>query len=359
MEMKSEKNLYSNLKFIDFPKQLLAVAGEEWAPPGHIRIKPINACNHDCWYCAYHVDWLKLGDIMEYKDVLPKDKMFEIIEDIIEMKVRAVTFSGGGEPLMYPHIKECVEKLSKGGVKVAALTNGSNLKGKVADVFAEHATWVRISIDAWDGPSYAKARNVKEDEFEKVIQNIREFSQRKSSCVIGISFIIEEKNSSHVFDFISLMKEIGVNHVSASGCVVSNSGKENNEYHKNIKDTVVDQMNQASSLVDESFHLINNFHDLDERFDKTYDSCPFINFQTVIGANAVVYACHDKAYTEEGALGSIKDQRFKDFWFSEENKAAMKAINPSIHCKHHCVADKRNHMILDYVNLDRSHIDFV
>ncbi|MDP7353884.1 MAG: radical SAM protein [Desulfobacterales bacterium] len=357
--MKNTKSLYGNLKFIAFPDHLKALEEDRLVAPAHIRIKPINACNHDCWYCAYHVDWLKLGELMEHKDIIPKEKMFEIIDDIVEMGVKAVTFSGGGEPLMYPHISQCVKIFAEGGVSVAALTNGSNLKGKVADAFAEHADWVRISMDAWDGPSYARARNVKENEFEKVVANIRDFAARKSSCVIGISFIIQQDNSEHIFEFVSMMKDAGVNHVSLSGCVVSNSGLEVNEYHDKIRGAVQEQIRRSLLLECTDFKVVDNYHDLDERFDKDYKTCPFLQFKVVIGADCKVYACQDKAYTAEGLLGSLENESFKGFWFSEENKKAMKAVDPSLHCNHHCVADKKIRMILDYVNMDKKNINFV
>ena len=90
-------NVYSKLKFLKFRDQLDALENETIAPPVHVRIKPMNPCDHDCWYCAYHVENLQLGNLMEYKDRLPKEKMMEIIDDLVEMGVKAVTFSGGGE----------------------------------------------------------------------------------------------------------------------------------------------------------------------------------------------------------------------------------------------------------------------
>jgi len=65
-------------------------------PPVHIRIKPTNACNHNCRYCAYRADNLQLGQDMRIKDSIPKEKMMEIIDDLEDMGVKAVTFSGGG-----------------------------------------------------------------------------------------------------------------------------------------------------------------------------------------------------------------------------------------------------------------------
>ena len=37
--------------------------------------------------------------------------MMEILDDIIEMDVKGVTFSGGGAPFYYPYLLEAVKKL--------------------------------------------------------------------------------------------------------------------------------------------------------------------------------------------------------------------------------------------------------
>ena len=38
-----------------------------------------------------------------------------------------------------------------------------------------------------------------------------------------------------------------------------------------------------------------------------------------------------------GLLGSIRDQSFKKFWFSDENKHNLYKLNPLNDCQHHCV----------------------
>ena len=329
------------------------------APPVHVRIKPINACNHDCWYCAYHYDDIQLGNLMEYKDVIPRDKMMEIIDDLKEMGVKAVTFSGGGEPLMYAHIAETIEKLGAYGLKVAALTNGSNLKGKVAEAFATYGTWIRISIDGWNPESYARYRRVSDKEFEKVIKNMEAFASLDSNCVLGINYIIDKDNYSHIHEFVTLMKEIGVDHVKVMGCIIGNGGAENNQYHEPFRDVVAEQIKKCQALQIEDFKVIDHYHEFPERFEKTYTSCPSLQFLTIIGADCKVFTCHDKAYTESGLLGSIKNRSFKEFWFSGENKKKMQSVNPSVHCDHHCAEHRRNLLLLEYFGADKEHLEFI
>ena len=155
--------LYTKMKIFHYQEKLdsLPVGGEIKAPL-HIRIKPTNICNHNCGYCAYRADNLQLGQDMDKTDFIPQAKMAEIVEDLIEMKVGAVTFSGGGEPFVYPYLLETAKALKAGGIKVASLTNGSLLRGELAEFFAHEGTWLRVSLDGFDDASYAKYRSVSE-----------------------------------------------------------------------------------------------------------------------------------------------------------------------------------------------------
>ncbi len=351
--------LYSMLKPFRFPGHLEAVRERRLEAPVNIRIKPMNHCNHDCWYCAYRVSNLQLGEDMDVKDLIPTDKMFEIVDDIVEMGVRAVTFSGGGEPLIYKPLPEAIERLAAGGVKVGALTNGSNLKGKVADVFADHATWARISMEGWDGPSYAEARRIGEDAFDKLITNMRDFVARKSHCVLGVSLIIGHDNYEHVSELVALLKDVGVDHVKLAGAVVSNVGAECNTYLRKLKPRVDEEIAKAREMSNDAFTVLDHFHEIEERFDRPYTICPNIQFNPVIGGDCMVYTCHDKAFTKGGTLGSIKDCSFKEFWFSEENRQRVFAIDPSRDCPHQCADHVKIMAMMDYLAIDPEHGQFV
>lgn len=351
--------LYSNLKFLRFRTQLDALAQGKAAAPVHIRIKPTNRCNHNCWYCAYRVDNLALGEEMDVASAIPLDTMFGIVEDIVDMKVQAVTFSGGGEPLLYKGLPEVVSRLAAGGVKVATLTNGANLKGAMADAFAMYGAWVRVSLDAWDDASYTQARGAQPDGFSRLLDNLRDFAARGSRCVLGISFIVSETNAPHLADVCARLKDIGVGHVKVSGAVVSNDRDENNAYHRRIQPLVAGQIATAKRLEDTGFSIVDHYHELGDCFEKSYRSCPFLNFLTVIGADGGVYSCQDKAYTGSGRIGLLNGRRFKEFWFSEETQERIRSMDPAVHCRHHCVAHHKNLILHDYLSVDDRHAEFV
>lgn len=354
-------SLYTRFKMFHFKEKLdsLPKEAKDILAPIHIRIKPTNVCNHKCWYCAYTAEGLQLGKDMVLKDSIPKGKMLEIIDDLAEMKVKAVTFSGGGEPFCYPYLKETVRRLSETDIKFSALTNGSLLSGEIAEIFAHHATWLRISMDGWDDVSYMDYRGIKDGEFAKIISNIRNFKKYKGKCYLGICIIVDKKNAAHIFELSKILKDNGVDSIKISPCIVSNSGKANNEYHDPIFAQVRDEIGRVcNELEDEQIEIFDSYHTQLETFNKEYTWCSYLQINPVIAADLNVYSCHDKAYNlDEGLIGSIKDCRFKDFWFSD--KSQFFKINPRMHCNHHCIVHEKNKLILEYLNVDKEHLDFV
>ena len=353
--------IYSPLKIFHYPEKLLSLPVTDKAalPPLHIRIKPINKCNHNCRYCAYRADALQLGQDMSQKDMIPRENMRLLTEDIISMGVKAVTFSGGGEPLIYPYLAETLETLSQSPVKFAALTNGAGLKGRVAEMFSQSGTWIRISMDGWDDASYSRYRRIGDGEYSRIINNIKSFKKLGGKCLLGVSLIIDKENYDTIYQHIKLLKDLGVDSVKISPCIMSNSGVENNTYHKPFFNMAKEQAQKAKTgLEDRNFEVFDSYHELDEKFRKHYRWCPYQQMLPVVGADLNVYSCQDKAYNlKNGLLGSIGNQRFKDFWFGD--KSVFFKIDPSNDCNHHCVANKKNKMVLDFLGCRNDHLGFV
>lgn len=354
--------LYTRMKMFHFKDKIDSLPKEHDGilPPLHIRIKPTNVCNHNCRYCAYRVSNLQLGKDMVARDSIPKEKMFEIIEDLKQMGVKAVSFSGGGEPFCYPYLLDTVKRLIKADIKFSSLTNGSLLiKGELAEIFAHSATWLRVSLDGWNDESYSSYRGVKKGEFTKVMNNIVNFKELGGKCYLGVVIIVDEHNASHIYELIKKFYNARVDSVKVSPCIVSNNGTENNNYHRAFFNNAKEQINRAmKDFIQEGFEIFDAYHELDDKFKKDYDWCPYLQMLLVIGADLNIYPCQDKAYNlEEGLIGSINNERFRDFWFRDKDKFFK--INPSIHCNHHCVANSKNQLILEYLNADKEHLGFV
>ena len=351
--------LYSDFKVFHFPEKLDSLPRHKpITAPLHIRLKPTNACNHRCRYCAYRDLTMQLGKDMREADSIPREKMLELCRDIVEMGVLAVTFSGGGEPLIYPHLLEGARILQEGGVKIACLTNGARLRGEMAEFLAHHATWVRVSMDGWDDASYTRYRGVGPGEYTQIIDNIEKMARIGGSCILGVSYIVDAENHTHIPEVVRRLKDAGARSVKISACITSNEAAEVNAYHApHFKRTAQLIQEARETQADANFEIVNAWHTVDGRFEKGYEWCPFSQVLTVIGADLGVYPCQDKAYNEEARLGLLRDKNLRQWWFA--HKEAFFALRPTEHCRHHCIANKKNTMILEYLSIEGAHQEFV
>ena len=349
---------YSNLKIFHHPDVLEKVKNGVRCAPLYIRIKPTNVCNHNCYYCHYKNSYLTL-DEYDPTDFIPHDKMMEIISDMGTMGVKAVTFSGGGEPLVYPYIEETMEKVLQTGIDLSIITNGSLLVGKKAELLA-HAKWVRLSIDSIDPGNYAKNRGISEKAMGILLNNIQNFAAIKDrNCELGVNFVVGKENYKEITELAVTMKRLGVNHVKFAP-LISN---ETEKYHEDIKDEVILILNQLSEeLNSDNFKIIDLYtgdFNKGEVFKRAYSRCPMKEFICIIAANSKVYYCQDKAYLSDGCVCDLKNQSFLDGWYSDEAIHKSKVFDAKIICGQHCVHDSRNELINSWLDMDMNHVNFV
>lgn len=353
-------NPYSNLKIFRHVDYLNAIERGEWKAPIYVRIKPTNACNHHCAYCTYGSGGTNKKtenrDTVDYRSVIPWEKMKEILSDFIEMGVKAVTFSGGGEPLTYPHIVESVKFLN-GKLNTSIITNGELLERERAEVFYG-AKWVRISFDSPNEEEYCKLRGLNPKDFKKVITNIEKFAGNKDEgCILGVNFVIGKANSHRVYEAAKLLKQLGVDNVKFAAMVDNIPN-----YHQDIKDSVIEQIHRAQDdFSDHSFRIINNYENdwMDKDFTGVnYSRCYTCRLVTVVAADQKVYLCHTQAYDSNAVVCDLKKGRFKNLWFSEKVQDRLKNLNPQRDCHSNCVYESRNSAIQGYFDADE-HINFI
>lgn len=349
---------YSQLKIFHHKELLEKLENAQRCNPLYIRIKPTNVCNHNCYYCHYKNPYLTL-DEYDPKDMISREKMMEIISDMRAMGVRAVTFSGGGEPLCYPYIEESMEKILEAEIDLSVITNGSMLRGKKAELLAR-AKWVRISIDSMNAANYAGIRGIGEDALPALLKNIETFAGMKSdTCELGINFVIGRENYLEIEQVAETMKSLGVNHVKFAPLF----SRDTEGYHKDIKNGVIAKLDELGNrLNDGSFKIIDLYtSDFDdyEVFKRTYSRCPVKEFVCVIAANSKVYYCHDKAYLSDGCVCDLNKQSFIEGWNSDEVTRKFREFDAMEVCKQHCVYDSRNVLINSYLDMDLNHVNFV
>lgn len=350
--------VYNQSKIAFHKGKLESLSKGEITSPIYVRIKPTNKCNHKCFYCSYDSEFGYLLSEKKYiQDEIPKEKMMEILNDFKSMDVKAITYSGGGEPLIYPFIEDTFEKTIDLGIDLSIITNGQNLNGRRAELLSQ-SEWVRISADYCNSKIFVKHRRISDSFFQKEKENIINFAKiKKPECELGINFLVTNLNSDYIYESTKFFKDLGVNHIRFSpiyipkGNKLSSGGSE--EYHLPFRKKVLKQIEMAKKLENENFKVFNYYEtDFDSviKSIRKYSRCFMMETVPVIAANQNVYTCHDKAYSDSGLIGSIKDKSFKELWFSKDTAERFKQFNPQKSCKHHCTADGRNLSIIEMIN---------
>lgn len=286
---------------------------------------------------------------MAVKDRIPKAKLLELLDDFSVMGVKAVTYSGGGEPLIYPDIDEIMARTLELGIHLSCITNGSRLTGRTAELLG-NAKWVRVSMDYSSPKQLSQFRGTQGNEYWSIMDNLREFAQSKQlNCDLYVNFIVHKDNHSELFEVANKLKCIGVQNVRFSPMWVAPGF---HDYRAQIEGSVMAQLSEIKGkLVSETFS-VNSTYDTDSPVHSTvrpYHRCLFAQVVPVVGADQRVYACRNKAYDSSGVIGSIADKSFKELWESEEARRALEEIDPSIHCKHQCAAEHKNRLITEYM----------
>lgn len=355
--MRQINNPYSDLKILCHPDKLSAILKEERTAPLYVRIKPTNVCNQNCWYCVYANDAVIDNRSVNRREFIPWNKMQQILNDLSDMGTKAVTFSGGGEPLCYPYIYQTLQLVQDKGIEYAMISNGQALDTKARDAL-RNAKWIRISLDSVNREMYQKMRGV--DTFQEVIDNISKFaSEKDSECVLGVNCVVTKDNYKNIYEMCRLLSSIGVDNVKFSPLMVKGAIP---EYHMEIRNQVEEQIKMAEAdFQSNAFRIVDKYTN-DESMDENFVKCAKCHIKeifTVIGADCKVYYCHQRAYTERGTVGDLAEMSFKELWFSEETTKKFREMKPEEECNFRCAFEERNQLLESLVNMDKRHINFI
>jgi radical SAM protein with 4Fe4S-binding SPASM domain len=334
-------NKYSNYKIAWFPDKLKSFIDSNITFPIYVRLKPTNRCNHKCFFCVYNPDFSEMHQLTSRKDELSKDKLLEIIEDFYVMDVKAVTLSGGGEPLLHPDINEVMKRINGYKIDLSTITNGFYLSGETAEQLTT-AKWVRISADYYNEESFIKSRGTSGSQYNSILQNIKKFKGIKTdTCNLTMNFIITNTNYNHLIDAAKLFMDAGIEHIRFSPVWTPNL----TEYHKPIKTEVLSQLEIISSFTSASFETSHSYNIDTPTYKRSNPACYFCQIVPVIAADYNVYTCHNMAYTAEGKIGSIKDARFIHLWKSKKTAQFFKNFNAVERCIGQCANENKNKII--------------
>ncbi len=101
--------------------------------PVLVELLPTNFCNANCPWCFYRET--------QGKEKIKKETMINALKSMRECGVKAINWSGGGEPTIHPDFKEFVRVAHRLGFKQGLFTNAIDPIRVEPDMF----NWIRVS----------------------------------------------------------------------------------------------------------------------------------------------------------------------------------------------------------------------
>lgn len=315
----SGADLYSTLKPAWHLDRIEVLREGRVPAPVHVQMILSDLCNQDCGFCAYRMSSGLSNELFGTADTrnpnrkMPTQKALEIIEDCANLGVKAIQFTGGGEPTVHKDHLPIFERAQQLGMKTALVTNGVKLDPEHPAI--RNMEWVRVSIDAGTPETYARIRCVSDVHWFKTWENITKLSH---SCrgVVSIGFVLTPDNYREVSFAAALARSVGVRNMRI-GAVFSTEGR---DYYQGLEDEIREHIAAAKALETEAFTVVDLFDrrigDLDDG-SPTEPLCGYQYLTTYIGGDLGVYRCCNTAYTRVGKVADLHHTRFRDLFTAQ------------------------------------------
>jgi MoaA/NifB/PqqE/SkfB family radical SAM enzyme len=353
-------NPYADTKVLWHLDKLHDLRNGKQIAPEHFQLILSDTCSQDCAFCSYRLSGYTTqelwGGVRNPKRIIPYDKAVEILNDFALMGVKAVQFTGGGEPTVHPQHKQLFDLALSLGLQCALVSNGI-LISKQPDWLDTYSrfSWVRISLDAGTMGTYSRIRRCPPWHFDKAIDNLAALAKTKGPMV-GVSYVVLKENVDELYDAALLSKAAGAAYIRF-GAFFS---QDDDSYYRGWDHRVREAIAQVRESCEfNGFKVVDMFgqrlEDLHQH-QPDYDFCGFQFLTGYIGADLNVYRCCNTAYSSKGVIGSIKDQRLSKMWLSHETVQAMRGFDAKS-CER-CCYNGKNRLIYGVMQ-EPTHASFI
>lgn len=369
MEGSTSKRAYSDHKALWHLDDIKSLRDGHQIVPKQVQLIISDLCSHACSFCAYRrpdgFSSEQFGVIEDGKlnvnpnRMISADKAKEILHDCWDLGVKAIQFTGGGEPTVHPHCIDIFGYAQQLGLETALVSHGNILRPGWECVYPK-MSWIRISIDAGTPETYAAVRKVHPSFFSKALQHVSKIRQAidasESPCLLGVGYVITTDNWIELYDGVRMIRDAGAHNVRLSAMF----SKAGDAYYQHHLEDIKHEIWRTMQLQTPHFKVVNMFgermSDL-KQHAPDYDFCGYQQFNMYIGGNLKVYRCCSTAYTLHGEVGDLTHQSFREWFHSHEkydNYQNFKARSCQV-----CQFNNKNVAINYAIDKSPAHVNFV
>lgn len=281
-----------------------------------------NRCTLGCELCHFahtHVrgPWTHQprtlpGPFESTGDLAAPDLIRRVLHQVRAVGVRAIVWSGGGEPTTHPDWTDVIATTAATGLQQGMYTLGGLLTRQSAAVLARHASWIVVSLDAIDADTYAAEKGVGSDRFEPACQGIRWLAE--AGATVGVSFLIHAKNWERIPRMLALAQDLGATYTTLRpriDCAPDDS-----------MGLIVDRgwiwpaletLETAADCPDVECN-VDRFRAYRNWTGRSYTTCHGIKLNATITPDGRVWVCPQRRGFANSCLGDLRTESFETLW---------------------------------------------
>jgi MoaA/NifB/PqqE/SkfB family radical SAM enzyme len=303
-------DLYSQAKPVYWLDRLATLRRGVVPPPVHVQLVLSDLCNQDCGFCAYRMsaglsnELFPQGNRKNPNRMISWAKAEEIIDDCAELGVKAIQFTGGGEPTMHPDHLALFGQAQRLGLSTALVTNSINLD--TAHPAVRAMSWIRVSVDAGTPETYARTRRVAARHWDTVWCNVASLATHCAGTV-SVGFVVTPENFRELPLLAFKTKGAGAANVRVGAVFSADGVGHYGALLPEIRAVLAAVRAEHGDFIVDLFD--RRIEDL-EAGAPTEPLCGYQALTTYIGGDLGVYRCCNTAYTRAGKVADLHDVRF-------------------------------------------------
>tara|TARA_R110002051_G_scaffold308562_1_gene380422 strand:+ start:280 stop:1509 length:1230 start_codon:yes stop_codon:yes gene_type:complete len=295
--------------------------------PVLVEVDPSNACNHGCYFCISSYIHLPESKDLETFDrsIMPKNILMSMCEDLVDLGVKAVNWTGGGEPTLNPNLKYAIQYMGKNNIPMGMFTNGALLdRFDLFDTLVDNMTWVRFSVDAGTEKTYNWIRRPgKGQDWNKMHQNLAKLIDTNNAAGkkidIGVGMVITPDTYSEIVDYANTFKDFDLDYCQFKPEIVNREREEGVQRDVEFWNEKVEPLlDEAKDILGDKFQLngykITDLGEDPKILGRHYKKCLGSQIQPCVGADGHVYVCPNQRGYKQYSYGSLHEKTFKEIW---------------------------------------------
>lgn len=303
--------------------------------PVHVRLELTETCNFRCRFCWWHIPELRreLRGLRHENRMMPRERALSLVDELADAGTRAISFTGTGDPLMYPHLAEVLQRLVAGGIVFGLTSNFAVPLGDALLALLARASWLRVSLNAGTPMVYECIHQPQgkapHKAFPRMEDNVRRLTallaQRGDGPDFNASFVVSKDNREDIFPAARLARELGL--ASIAFRADTPPRRQATPYAYRPEDLAAMERATAELQTDRFQVHPGLVRQLDGVISGDPELCCYYsNHTTYIDPRGDVYPCCYARCDAKYILGNILEQPFSDFWHSDARQNRYKTL---------------------------------